>query len=58
VVHIGVLPTPRLELRDERFFWRVVNAAFGQRRKQLANTLRALIADKDVLRRSAPRSRH
>jgi 16S rRNA (adenine1518-N6/adenine1519-N6)-dimethyltransferase len=31
------------------FFWRVVNAAFGQRRKQLANTLRAVIADKEAL---------
>lgn len=49
VVHIRVLESPRIALRDERFFWRVVNAAFGQRRKQLANTLRAVIADKDAL---------
>jgi 16S rRNA (adenine1518-N6/adenine1519-N6)-dimethyltransferase len=49
VVHIRVLEVPRIALRDERFFWRVVNAAFGQRRKQLANTLRAVIADKDAL---------
>jgi 16S rRNA (adenine1518-N6/adenine1519-N6)-dimethyltransferase len=49
VVHIRVLEAPRIVLQDERFFWRVVNAAFGQRRKQLANTLRAVIADKEAL---------
>jgi len=49
VVHIEVRQTPSVELADERFFWRVVRAAFGQRRKQLGNTLRAVIADKDDL---------
>lgn len=49
VVHIAVRPTPRLHLRDERFFWRVVTAAFGQRRKQLGNTLRAVAPDKNEL---------
>jgi 16S rRNA (adenine1518-N6/adenine1519-N6)-dimethyltransferase len=49
VVHIEVRQTPRVELHNEPFFWHVVRAAFGQRRKQLGNTLRAVIADKDVL---------
>lgn len=49
VVHIAVRRTPRLHLRDEQFFWRVVTAAFGQRRKQLGNTLRSIVADKERL---------
>jgi 16S rRNA (adenine1518-N6/adenine1519-N6)-dimethyltransferase len=49
VVHIRVLEAPRIALRDEKFFWRVVNAAFGQRRKQLANTLRTIVSDKEAL---------
>jgi 16S rRNA (adenine1518-N6/adenine1519-N6)-dimethyltransferase len=48
VVHIEVRAVPSVSLSDERFFWRVVNAAFAQRRKQLINTLRA-VADKEVL---------
>ena len=49
VVHIVMREQPAVEIADETFFWRVVNAAFGQRRKQLANTLRAVIADKTQL---------
>ena len=49
VVHIEVRQTPSVQLADERFFWRVVRAAFGQRRKQLGNTLRAVVADKELL---------
>ncbi len=49
VVHIRLLQTPSLELEDEHFFWQVVRAAFGQRRKQLINTLRAAVPDKGVL---------
>ena len=50
VVHLEIRATPRLELRDEKFFWSVVRAAFGQRRKQLVNTLRAVCADEERLR--------
>jgi 16S rRNA (adenine1518-N6/adenine1519-N6)-dimethyltransferase len=49
VVQIRLLQTPSIELEDETFFWQVVRAAFGQRRKQLINTLRAVVADKGVL---------
>ncbi len=42
VVHIQIRPQPRLALSNEKFFWSVVRAAFGQRRKQLINTLRAV----------------
>ena len=41
VVHLSVLPGPRIPLRDERRFHTVVRAAFGQRRKMLANSLAA-----------------
>jgi 16S rRNA (adenine1518-N6/adenine1519-N6)-dimethyltransferase len=49
VVHLEILPEPSLQLHDEKYFWRVVNAAFAQRRKQLGNTLRAVVADKSTL---------
>jgi 16S rRNA (adenine1518-N6/adenine1519-N6)-dimethyltransferase len=41
VVHLRVRATPRVGLRDERRFHVVVRAAFGQRRKMLANALAA-----------------
>lgn len=49
VVHVRLLHEPKIELDDEKFFWRVVTAAFSQRRKQLINTLRAISTDKAVL---------
>lgn len=50
VVHIEMLNEPSLALKNEDFFWRVVRAAFAQRRKTLGNTMKA-IASKDVLNR-------
>jgi 16S rRNA (adenine1518-N6/adenine1519-N6)-dimethyltransferase len=41
VIHLGVLPAPRVPLADERRFHVVVRAAFAQRRKTLANALAA-----------------
>lgn len=41
VVRAAFRRTPRVALGDERAFVRVVKAAFGQRRKTLANALRA-----------------
>ena len=41
VVHLRVLPSARVALADERRFHTVVRAAFGQRRKMLANALAA-----------------
>lgn len=49
VVRIVLSQKPALDLSDEPFFWRVVRAAFAQRRKQLGNTLRAVVPDKNVL---------
>ncbi|MGH7324124.1 MAG: 16S rRNA (adenine(1518)-N(6)/adenine(1519)-N(6))-dimethyltransferase RsmA [Candidatus Rokuibacteriota bacterium] len=39
VLHLRVLPRPRVPLADERRFAGVVRAAFAQRRKTLANAL-------------------
>lgn len=41
VLHVRVLSQPRVALADERRFHAVVRAAFGQRRKTLANALAA-----------------
>lgn len=41
VLLFETLPQPRLALRDERFFRRVVKGAFSQRRKTLRNSLAA-----------------
>jgi 16S rRNA (adenine1518-N6/adenine1519-N6)-dimethyltransferase len=49
VVHIVMRPQAAVALTDEALFWRLVRAAFGQRRKQLGNTLRAAIADREQL---------
>ena len=43
VVHLRVLPSARVPLADERRFHTVVRAAFGQRRKMLANALSAIL---------------
>ena len=39
VVRVDVLPAPRVDVPDTDFFFRVVRAGFGQRRKQLRNAL-------------------
>jgi len=39
VIHLWVLAAPRVPVADERRFRRIVKAAFGQRRKTLANAL-------------------
>lgn len=52
VIFIQLRQEPQIVLEDERFFWRVVRAAFSQRRKQLINTLRAISTDKELLLQS------
>jgi 16S rRNA (adenine1518-N6/adenine1519-N6)-dimethyltransferase len=43
VVHLRVLPGPRVPLNDERRFHTIVRASFAQRRKMLANALAATL---------------
>jgi 16S rRNA (adenine1518-N6/adenine1519-N6)-dimethyltransferase len=57
VVHLRVLPEPRVALADPQRFESVVRAAFAQRRKMLANALGAgLGLPLDVVRRAAAAS--
>ena len=54
VLHLRVLPEPRVLLADPRRFESVVRAAFSQRRKMLANAVGAgLGLPLDVVRRAA-----
>ncbi len=39
VIRLTGRPTPPVSVKDERFFFDVIRAAFGQRRKTLANSL-------------------
>jgi 16S rRNA (adenine1518-N6/adenine1519-N6)-dimethyltransferase len=50
VVHIRMLAKPRVQVRDEKLFFRVIRTAFSQRRKTLSNSLKGIRADiKEVL---------
>jgi 16S rRNA (adenine1518-N6/adenine1519-N6)-dimethyltransferase len=41
VIRLTFLPEPKVNLPNEEFFFRVIKAAFGQRRKMLLNSLSA-----------------
>lgn len=45
VVHIQILDKPRVEVRDEKLFFKIVKTAFAQRRKTLSNALKPLSKD-------------
>jgi 16S rRNA (adenine1518-N6/adenine1519-N6)-dimethyltransferase len=45
VVHIKILDAPSVSVEDEKFFFRVVKAAFSQRRKMLSNSLKGIRRD-------------
>lgn len=52
VIKIDVLPKPTVDVGDERLFFKILRAGFGQRRKTLFNTLKNLNPDiKDILSR-------
>ncbi len=46
VIHMTIRRIPRVTVRDEKLFFRIVRMAFSQRRKTLANSLNSL--DKDI----------
>ncbi|MCL6637867.1 MAG: 16S rRNA (adenine(1518)-N(6)/adenine(1519)-N(6))-dimethyltransferase RsmA [Alicyclobacillus sp.] len=48
LVRLRVRPQPAVQVEDERLFFRVVRAAFGQRRKTLRNALTGLGLDKQA----------
>jgi 16S rRNA (adenine1518-N6/adenine1519-N6)-dimethyltransferase len=45
VIRIDLLSKPPVQVTDEKHFFRVVRAAFSQRRKTLANALKPLFGD-------------
>ena len=49
VVNCKVRQIPAVELIDEKMFFRVVKAAFGQRRKTLNNALKSMGVDKNII---------
>lgn len=49
VVNCKVRKTPAVNLIDEKMFFRVVKAAFGQRRKTLNNALKSMGVDKSLI---------
>jgi 16S rRNA (adenine1518-N6/adenine1519-N6)-dimethyltransferase len=52
VVHMKILANPSINVKDEKFFTRVVKTAFSQRRKTLANSLKSFGKDiKEILNR-------
>ena len=50
VIACHVRETPAVQVRDEKMFFRVVKAAFGQRRKTLANALKGGGLPKEQIR--------
>ncbi|MEW6002911.1 MAG: 16S rRNA (adenine(1518)-N(6)/adenine(1519)-N(6))-dimethyltransferase RsmA [Nitrospirota bacterium] len=45
VLYMRILEKPAAEVRDEKFFFRIIRAAFSQRRKKLSNSLKVIRAD-------------
>lgn len=39
VIRLDILKNPRVELKNEKLFFRIIKSAFGQRRKTLSNSL-------------------
>jgi 16S rRNA (adenine1518-N6/adenine1519-N6)-dimethyltransferase len=50
VVHLAVRAKPAVSVRDEALFFRIVRAAFGQRRKTLRNALKPLFSEETLAR--------
>ncbi|MGB9679728.1 MAG: 16S rRNA (adenine(1518)-N(6)/adenine(1519)-N(6))-dimethyltransferase RsmA [Thermoanaerobacteraceae bacterium] len=49
LVKFEMLEKPSVIVKDERLFFRIVKAAFGQRRKVLSNALKTLGINKDII---------
>jgi 16S rRNA (adenine1518-N6/adenine1519-N6)-dimethyltransferase len=56
VIACKVRETPAVEVTDEKMFFRVVKAAFGQRRKTLANALKGGGLPKEQVRDAMERA--
>lgn len=49
LLHLKILPEPKIKVKDEPFFFRIVKLSFSQRRKTLQNCLKGLGLSKEVL---------
>lgn len=50
LIHIDILKKPRVKVKNEKLFFKVIKAAFSQRRKMLQNSLKTLSRDiKEIL---------
>lgn len=49
LLHIEMLPLPRIKVKDEVFFFKVVKASFSQRRKTLKNCLKQIALERYTL---------
>jgi 16S rRNA (adenine1518-N6/adenine1519-N6)-dimethyltransferase len=49
VVRLDILPTPKVKVLDEKFFFRVVREAFNMRRKTLWNALKPIGIDPSAM---------
>jgi len=54
VIVCDVREKPPVETTDEKLFFRVVRASFGQRRKTLSNALKGAGFDKEIIRQVLP----
>lgn len=45
VIHLKILERPLIDIKDEKFFRRIVKTAFAQRRKVLSNSLKGITRD-------------
>jgi len=52
VLHIAMLPIPRIKVKDEAFFFKVVKASFLRRRKSLRNSLKGLGVGREGLNKA------
>ncbi|MFZ5801288.1 MAG: 16S rRNA (adenine(1518)-N(6)/adenine(1519)-N(6))-dimethyltransferase RsmA [Candidatus Omnitrophota bacterium] len=48
-VRLRVRPQPLIKVKDEEYFFKIIHAAFSQRRKTLGNALSALLPKKELL---------
>lgn len=49
VIRLDKLPQPKVQVKDEKLFFRVVRESFNMRRKTLSNALKSLKLPKEVL---------
>ncbi|MDD2653809.1 MAG: 16S rRNA (adenine(1518)-N(6)/adenine(1519)-N(6))-dimethyltransferase RsmA [Candidatus Omnitrophica bacterium] len=47
-VEFVIRKTPAVTVKDEEFFFKIVRAAFGQRRKMISNTLKGLVDQEKI----------